>query len=50
VIIQVLAIPVHWRRGEKEALPVNIVLGLLAAFVAAARFRLALSGHGRNVC
>ncbi|MCW2855026.1 MAG: hypothetical protein JWR52_641 [Marmoricola sp.] len=38
VVIQVLAIPVHWRRGEKEALPVNLVLALLAAFVAAARF------------
>ncbi len=38
VAIQVLALPVHWRRGEKDAVPVNVVLALLAAFVAAARF------------
>lgn len=38
VVIQVLALPVHWRRGEKDAVPVNLVLALLAAFVAAARF------------
>jgi hypothetical protein len=38
VIIQVLAVPVHVKRGETSALPVNLVFGLLAAFVAAARF------------
>lgn len=38
VIIQVLAIPVHWRRGEKTALPLNLAFALLAGFVAAARF------------
>lgn len=38
VVVQLLAIPVHWRRGEKQALPVNVVLLLLAAFVAWQRF------------
>jgi hypothetical protein len=37
-LIQVLAFPVHARRGEKQALPLNVVLALLAGFVAAARF------------
>ncbi|RNL64375.1 DoxX family protein [Nocardioides marmoriginsengisoli] len=38
VAVQVLAMPVHLKRGETSALPINLVLGLLAAFVAAARF------------
>ena len=38
VLLQVLAIPVHLRRGEAAKLGGNVVLGLLAAFVAAARF------------
>jgi hypothetical protein len=38
VLIQLLAIPVHLRRGEAAKTPVNVVLALLAAFVAAARF------------
>jgi hypothetical protein len=38
VLIQVLAVPVHVKRGEVSALPVNVAFGLLAAFVAAARF------------
>ena len=38
VLIQVLAIPVHVRRGEASKTPINLVLVLLAAFVAAARF------------
>lgn len=38
VLVQLLAIPVHLRRGEKQYLPVNLVLAALAAFVAAARF------------
>jgi len=38
VLIQVLAIPVHVRRGEVAKTPGNVVLVLLAAFVAAARF------------
>ena len=37
-LIQVLAIPVHLRRGEASKTPINLVLALLAAFVAAARF------------
>jgi len=38
-LIQLLAIPVHVRRGEAaQALPVNIVLLAAAAFVAIARF------------
>lgn len=36
--IQALAIPVHVRRGETSLVPVNLVLGGLAAFVAVARF------------
>lgn len=38
VIIQAGAIPVHLRRGEQKVLPVNVVLLLGAAFVAAGRF------------
>jgi hypothetical protein len=38
MLIQALAIPVHLRRGEKQALPLNVVFCVLAAFVAAARF------------
>jgi len=38
VVIQVLAIPVHLRRGEAKGVPMNLVLGALAAFVATARF------------
>jgi hypothetical protein len=36
-IIQALAIPVHLRRGEQKVVPVNIVLLLLALFVAIGR-------------
>ena len=36
-IIQALAIPVHMRRGEQKIVPVNIVLMLLALFVAIGR-------------
>jgi hypothetical protein len=38
VAIQVLAIPVHLRRGEPRLITVNLVLGALAAYVAIARF------------
>lgn len=38
VLIQVLAVPVHVRRREFSSLPMNVVLAVLAAFVAAARF------------
>lgn len=38
VAIQVLAIPVHLRRKEPQLMAINLVLGGLAAFVAAARF------------
>ena len=37
-LIQLGAIPLHLRRGEAAVLPLNIVLFLAAAFVAAARF------------
>ena len=37
-LIQLGAIPVQLRRGEASVLPLNIVLFLAAAFVAAARF------------
>jgi hypothetical protein len=37
-LIQLGAIPLHLRRGEPAVLPMNIVLALAAAFVAAARF------------
>lgn len=38
VIVQVLAARVHLRLGETKSLPVNVVLLLLAAFVAVGRF------------
>ena len=38
VLVQVGAIITHVRRGEFKALPMNVVLLLLAAFVAVARF------------
>ena len=38
VIIMIGAIVVHARRGERQALPVNVILLLLAAFVAWGRF------------
>lgn len=38
VVIQALAIPVHLRRGEQKALPINAVLLLLALVVAVGRF------------
>ena len=37
-VVMVLASVVHLRRGEPKALPANIVLFLLAAFVAVGRF------------
>jgi DoxX-like family len=37
-IVMILASTVHVRRGEPKVLPVNIVLFLLAAFVAVGRF------------
>ncbi|SDF74371.1 DoxX-like family protein [Lentzea fradiae] len=38
VVVQVLAARVHLKLGEKQSLPVNVALLLLAAFVAAGRF------------
>ncbi|MFD9701025.1 DoxX family protein [Lentzea sp. NPDC059081] len=38
VIVQVLAARVHVKYGETKSLPVNVVLLLLAAFVAVGRF------------
>ena len=38
VVIMVLAIPVHLRRHETQMVVVNVVLALLAAFVAWQRF------------
>ncbi|HYN66377.1 MAG TPA: DoxX family protein [Ornithinibacter sp.] len=38
VVIMVLAIPVHLRRGETPMVVVNVVLALMAAFVAWQRF------------
>jgi uncharacterized membrane protein len=38
VIVQVLAMRVHLKLGERKSLPVNAVLLLLAAFVAVGRF------------
>lgn len=38
MLIQLLAVPVHVRRAEAAKLPMNLVLALLAGFVAAARF------------
>lgn len=37
-VIQIGAIIVHARRGETKALPMNVVLLVLAAFVAVGRF------------
>ena len=37
-ISQLLAAVVHLRRGEKQMLPINLVLAALAAFVAVMRF------------
>lgn len=37
-IVQVVAIKVHVKRGETKNLPMNVVLLLLAAFVAVGRF------------
>ena len=37
-VIQIGAIITHTRRGERQPLPMNVVLVLLAAFVAAVRF------------
>jgi len=39
VLIMILAMPVHIARGEFSALPINLVLGGLAAFVAWGRTR-----------
>ena len=38
VVIQALALRAHARRGEKQVIPVNVVLLLLALFVAVGRF------------
>jgi hypothetical protein len=38
VVVQIGAVVVHLRRNEAKVLPVNIVLILLAAFVAIGRF------------
>ncbi|GHH28224.1 DoxX family protein [Lentzea cavernae] len=38
VVVQVLAARVHLKLGETKSLPVNVVLLLLAAFVAIGRF------------
>ncbi|WP_235545754.1 DoxX family protein [Phycicoccus sp. Soil802] len=38
VVVQVLAVVTHLRRKEPQVVPVNVVLGLLAAFVAWQRF------------
>lgn len=38
VLLQLLAVPVHLRRGELGFLPLNLVLAAAAAFVAVARF------------
>ncbi|MEZ4301324.1 MAG: DoxX family protein [Polyangiaceae bacterium] len=38
-VVMVLAIGFHASRGEMQALPVNVVLGALAAFVAWGRFK-----------
>ena len=39
VVIMALAAPFHLSRGEAGALPINLVLGGLAAFVAWGRYR-----------
>jgi uncharacterized membrane protein YphA (DoxX/SURF4 family) len=41
-IVMILASTVHLRRGEPKVLPANIVLFLLAGFVAVGRFRFPL--------
>ncbi|MFI9384319.1 DoxX family protein [Kutzneria sp. NPDC052558] len=38
VVVQVGAIRVHLTRGERQPLPANVILLLLAAFVAVGRF------------
>ncbi len=38
VLLQVLAIAIHVRRGERAQLGINVLLLLLAAFVAVGRF------------
>ena len=38
VVVQVVAARVHLRLGERKSLPVNVILLLLAAFVAIGRF------------
>jgi uncharacterized membrane protein len=38
VVVQILAMVVHIRRGETKALPFNLILLLLALFVAVFRF------------
>lgn len=38
VIVQILAIPVHRRRGEAKAIPFNALLLILALVIAIARF------------
>lgn len=38
VVVQVLAVVTHLRRKEPQVVPVNVVLALLAAFVAWQRF------------
>ena len=38
VLLQIGALVVHLRRGERQTLPINVVLIVLAAFVALARF------------
>jgi len=40
VLLQLLAIGFHIRRGETQILPMNVVLLLLAAFIAWGRFSL----------
>jgi hypothetical protein len=40
VLLQLLAIGFHLSRGETQVLPMNVVLLLLAAFVASGRFSL----------
>jgi uncharacterized membrane protein YphA (DoxX/SURF4 family) len=39
VAVMALALPFHISRGELQALPINLTLGALAAFVAWGRFR-----------
>lgn len=37
-LVQLLAIPMHLRRGERQSLPVNAILAAAAIFVAITRF------------